>query len=702
MRDRTDLHERGEDLRDERGARGEQTSDFDLVQAAHEAAEILHEAVERFVRNPFGLAATAREDEGVRILRAELGDELACERALADARFPLDSYGERLADTHGGVRLEDLGELEVTPHEPTQAARRWRGLWPDVRTARATGDLLGARAGGRVDREQIRGELAQIERYPFREGVGEWGRRRLLCLQHVRHLSGERERPDERFEQHDTERVAVGGRPYVARDLLGRHVHRSPHEADDLGRRARHARLVAYDAEVEQRGASGVRDDHVGRLDVAVHDPGRVEREEGICHLTDAVANARLVEPFSPPHEGAKIHPGEEIHREKPLIAVGEELSEADDVRVSHALEGTKLALESDERIAAPDGQELQRDPHVMLSIDRFVHGARRAGADAAHELEAISQRAVGRCDARGQIPKTARPRIGRLDVFGAVDARRGLGGGLGIAHGATARRAASRALTAEVIHARSRIERASPNRRCVVAAASCEARRARSDSRPFRRVGTLRRLAPAIQCDRCERATHRAAVLGSRARRARSRCVSGGSLRAYAVISTQRAMSRLRVRTPHGGDTLNLWPARPSNPRGLVKKSLLVLLAAVAFTALSSLSSRSALADSPVAAAALRVVVIFEGVGGIAQDWKTDCNGMADHLTTYANATAAERVSLNATLSTASPAEKKALDAKYADRIQAARAKLSVGMNACSQNPRVAAAVGLFANLGK
>lgn len=132
------------------------------------------------------------------------------------------------------------------------------------------------------------------------------------------------------------------------------------------------------------------------------------------------------------------------------------------------------------------------------------------------------------------------------------------------------------------------------------------------------------------------------------------------------------------------------------------MKKSLLVLLAAVAFTALSSLSSRSALADSPVAAAALRVVVIFEGVGGIAQDWKTDCNGMADHLTTYANATAAERVSLNATLSTASPAEKKALDAKYADRIQAARAKLSVGMNACSQNPRVAAAVGLFANLGK
>jgi ABC-type transporter MlaC component len=129
------------------------------------------------------------------------------------------------------------------------------------------------------------------------------------------------------------------------------------------------------------------------------------------------------------------------------------------------------------------------------------------------------------------------------------------------------------------------------------------------------------------------------------------------------------------------------------------LKKSLAVVLAALAFTVLSS---RASFADTAIEAAALRTVVILENIAQIASDQKANCDGMGTSLNQLADSTATERAQLAAVLATATPAEKKALDAKYAARIHTAQQQLMDGMKVCGSNPRVIAAMQKFGSLPK
>ncbi len=129
------------------------------------------------------------------------------------------------------------------------------------------------------------------------------------------------------------------------------------------------------------------------------------------------------------------------------------------------------------------------------------------------------------------------------------------------------------------------------------------------------------------------------------------------------------------------------------------MKKSLAVLVAVLAFTVLSTHSS---FADAALDAAALRMVVIVEKVGSIANDQKTNCDEMATQLSAYADSTATERAQLNTVLGAATPADRKALETKYSARIRAAQQNIAAGMQACSSNARVVAAMGKLGNLPK
>jgi ABC-type transporter MlaC component len=129
------------------------------------------------------------------------------------------------------------------------------------------------------------------------------------------------------------------------------------------------------------------------------------------------------------------------------------------------------------------------------------------------------------------------------------------------------------------------------------------------------------------------------------------------------------------------------------------LKKSLAVVLAALAFTVLSS---RASFADTAVEAAVLRTVVILEAIAQIASDQKMNCDGMGTSLNQLADSTATERAQLATVLATATPAERKALDAKYAARVHIAQQHLMDGMTACGSNPRVIAAMQKFGSLPK
>jgi hypothetical protein len=94
--------------------------------------------------------------------------------------------------------------------------------------------------------------------------------------------------------------------------------------------------------------------------------------------------------------------------------------------------------------------------------------------------------------------------------------------------------------------------------------------------------------------------------------------------------------------------------------------------------------------------------VIIIEKVGSIAKEDVGNCDLTATQLNAYADSTATERAQLNATMGTASPAERKALDARYAPRLQAAQVNLAAGMTACRSNPKVVAAIGKFSDVTK
>ena len=149
-----------------------------------------------------------------------------------------------------------------------------------------------------------------------------------------RHASSEQE------EQQDAEAVHVGGdRCAGAVEKLGRHVERCAGE--DLRRPTRQERLGA--AEIHQDDAPADFSHHVLRLDVAVQEPGTVQRGQGPAEIdADAGHFPRAHRSGVAHHLGERL-PFDVLHPDPDLAVVLVGAVGRDDVGVTDASEVTSF-----------------------------------------------------------------------------------------------------------------------------------------------------------------------------------------------------------------------------------------------------------------------------------------------------------------------------------------------------------------------
>ncbi|ESU50077.1 hypothetical protein P376_1943 [Streptomyces sp. HCCB10043] len=141
----------------------------------------------------------------------------------------------------------------------------------------------------RVLRQRAHHHSVQLRRHHVRD----LGRRHrdvldVLVDHRERGLAGERGPQRQQLVEQAAGGVQVG--PVVdglAERLLGGEVLRGAHDHAGLGHRRLRAVERAGDAEVHHLDRAGIRDDHVGGLDVAVHDAVLVGVREGFQHPRD-------------------------------------------------------------------------------------------------------------------------------------------------------------------------------------------------------------------------------------------------------------------------------------------------------------------------------------------------------------------------------------------------------------------------------
>jgi hypothetical protein len=199
----------------------------------------------------------------------------------------------------------------------------------------------------------------------------------------------------EQAARHDAGGVQVlarlGGR---ARDLLRCHVAVG---ADDPGAAGQpHVVERDRDAEVAEPQVRPARlEQQVGRLDVAVHDAGRVDGVQGLQELVEQHRDVRRGQPAVLGGELLHRAAAHQVHREHHAVVLGRPAGRRDDVRVHdpHRL----LAHEAQQRGAVVGAEHLGRHqlagPHVAGPPDR----AHAAGADLVQEQVAAGERRGGR-----------------------------------------------------------------------------------------------------------------------------------------------------------------------------------------------------------------------------------------------------------------------------------------------------------------
>ena len=194
--------------------------------------------------------------------------------------------------------------------------------------------------------------------------------RDLLERDRDRRLGVERQLPGQQLVEHDPDRVQVGARvDGMALRLLRREVLSGAHDRAGLGHLGRSG---ARDPEVRDLRAPLVVDDHVVRLDVAVHDPAPVREARGLEDLQHQVDGERRLERPVVAHDLLEVAAGQELHRDVvgavPLAAV----EHADDVRVLQPGGARGLAPEALDELGvlgeAPV-EQLQRDLAAELGV---------------------------------------------------------------------------------------------------------------------------------------------------------------------------------------------------------------------------------------------------------------------------------------------------------------------------------------------
>ena len=110
-----------------------------------------------------------------------------------------------------------------------------------------------------------------------------------------------------------------------------------------------------------------------------------------------------------PPDVLEELDPLDELHREEPVVVVGDQLVEAHEVLVDDVGERAKLALEAVERARVEPGERLQRDARLTLAISRLVDDAARPCAEPPHDLVSCVT-GEARCGHSERIARTFAP----------------------------------------------------------------------------------------------------------------------------------------------------------------------------------------------------------------------------------------------------------------------------------------------------
>jgi hypothetical protein len=156
------------------------------------------------------------------------------------------------------------------------------------------------------------------------------------------------------------------------------------------------------DAEIQDRyevGFSGeIGHVDVRRLDVAMHDAERMGRHEALQDLRADAPNAFDGQRPCALQERSERVPTEQLEDQKArAITRVAEIEDADDVRVRQALHEIDLTAKARNArfICRHFAREhLERDEPAMSSIERAIHGTRRALPD--QRLDAIPSRKIG------------------------------------------------------------------------------------------------------------------------------------------------------------------------------------------------------------------------------------------------------------------------------------------------------------------
>jgi hypothetical protein len=148
-------------------------------------------------------------------------------------------------------------------------------------------------------------------------------------------------------------------------------------------------RLVEGDgqAEVQDGDLSRPPHEYVWRLEVPVENPFPVQRVHAVGQLQERGAQAAFVDEIREPRAALRLHPAapgadvaekihaiDQLHREEPLVALGDELIQRDQVVVHQRRERTKLVLESEQGVWIGRRQHFQRDMRAGRMLNRLVH----------------------------------------------------------------------------------------------------------------------------------------------------------------------------------------------------------------------------------------------------------------------------------------------------------------------------------------
>ena len=170
----------------------------------------------------------------------------------------------------------------------------------------------------------------------------------------------------------------------------------------------------ACDAEIDHLDAAAVRQDHVGRLEVAMHEAALVRISQGLAHaahdlhrfLEGQGAKVRRAQQLAQRFAGQVFH-GHVDHR---TVAV--EVVHRHDVGVGQGLRLARFALQGDQRLRMPlelHVQHLDRDIRMavgslqLAQVERFINGAHAAEADAFLQHEAAVERVADAFHALGR-----------------------------------------------------------------------------------------------------------------------------------------------------------------------------------------------------------------------------------------------------------------------------------------------------------